>query len=188
MRIWLAYKLTGKLFLSSGKSNYYAGTAEMTKLLNASGYVHRGFVNSECRSRICITRDPVDRFVSCFLDKIIKEGRMTMPISEFLKSFHETIKKDQAIVEPYGISKLDFHFRPQVYHFGASKQYYTRIFTVSQISTSLKSFLEDHWNIKLPDIHARNSSYAKAATLLSEKDKELIKNLYEPDYKVGWGL
>lgn len=186
LRIWLAYKLTGQLFLSSTSSSYYTGTADMTRMLNNAGYKHREFNHAECLKKICIIRDPVKRFVSCYMDKIVKEGKMKIGISDFLDRFDDIISQDEQIIDAYGIAKLDFHFRSQVYHFGQDKQYYSHVFTVNEISTVLKDFLEDHWQLTLPDIHARNSQQTKQFINLSKRDENRIKQLYEVDYHAGW--
>jgi hypothetical protein len=187
LRLWLAYRLTGQLFLSSRSSNYYTGTAEMTRMLNEAGYSHEKFKQTECLNKICIMRDPVQRFVSCYMDKIVKEGKMNIGISEFLDRFDDVMTQDNQIVEAYGTSKLDFHFRPQAFHFGQDMNYYTHVFTVNQISTGLKDFLENHWRLELPDIHARNSQELKECICLSKEDEVKIRNLYAIDYQAGWG-
>lgn len=186
LRIWLAYRLTGQLFLSASSSSYYTGTAEMTRMLNEAGYNHGKFKQSECLNKICIIRDPVQRFISCYMDKIIKEGKMNISISEFLNRFDDIMSQDNQIVEAYGTSKLDFHFRPQVFHFGQNKNYYSHVFTVNQISTELKDFLETHWRLKLPDIHARNSLELKESIDLSKEIEAKIRNIYAVDYQAGW--
>jgi hypothetical protein len=186
LRIWLAYRLTGKLFLSSSSSNYYTGTAEMTRLLNQAGYTHREFKYSDSLNRVCVVRDPVKRFISCYIDKIVKEGKMKISITEFLHRFDEIVCQDNQITKDYGLSKLDFHFRPQVYHFGYERNYYSHVFTVNQISTKLKSFLEDHWQLILPDIHARNSQETISSIKLSKENEAMIRDIYEVDYEAGW--
>lgn len=112
---------------------------------------------------------------------------MNISISEFLNRFDDIMAQDSQIVEAYGTSKLDFHFRPQVFHFGQDKNYFSHVFTVNQISTGLKDLLENHWQLKLPDIHARNSQEPYKSVNLSKEDEAKIRNLYAVDYQSGWG-
>lgn len=186
LRLWLAFKLTGNLYLSDPSASYYTGTTEMTNLLLKSGYCHRPFKPSGCQYSICIKRDPIDRFVSCFQDKIIKEGGLDISVTEFLDQYESIIDADTTIIELYSMSKLSFHFQPQTYHFGADLNSYDRVFRVDEINTGLKSYLEDKWQLSLPPLHARNAGSPSKAIDLSESDKQRIRDLYSMDYRHGW--
>lgn len=186
MRLWLAFRLTGQLHLSNPSASYYTGTTEMSALLVESGYRHRPFEPLGCQHSICIKRDPVDRFVSCFQDKIIKEGGFGLSITEFIDQFEAIIASDQTILDVYAMSKLAFHFQPQTYHFGPDPEYYDRVFSVDEINTGLKQYLEDKWQIELPSLHARNSGNQSLSLELSAADQQRIREIYHVDYNHGW--
>lgn len=186
LRLWLAYRLTGRLYLSNPNATYYTGTAEMTAMLREAGYSHAGFTPLESQQKICIKRDPVQRFLSCFQDKIIKEGGYNLTLGEFLDRFEDILAADSKMMEIYGMGKLRFHFQPQVYHFGSDVGYYDHVFSVPEISTKLKDYLEDQWQVKLPELHARDAGIRSLDATLTERDRERICTIYQADFASGW--
>lgn len=185
LRLWIAYRLTGILFRSSLDS-YYTGTTEMTKLLVEAGYLHDGFASVDCPSRICVKRDPVERFASCFQDKIVKDYKLGISVTDFLDRFEEIIFEDNVPVAIYGMPRLAFHFMPQTYHFGSDPSYYEHVFTLSEMSFGVKEYLEQKWNLKLPDLHARNAGRPSENLALTEQEKQRVRKIYEVDYCHGW--
>jgi hypothetical protein len=186
VRLWLAYRLTGRLYLSHPNASYYAGTPAMTALLRQAGYRHQAFAPLDCERKICIKRDPVQRFVSCYQDKIIKERGYAITITEFLDRFEEVLASETSVLEIYGMTELRFHFQPQTFHFGEDPTYYDQIFSMAEIGTNLKRYLEDLWTLKLPALHARDAGAINRDEQISERDRERIHELYQVDYANGW--
>ena len=174
------------------------------------------FIESQTSSNICITRDPVKRFISCYNDKIIKENRwkaipdMQSPldIDIFLENLtnlskltKKKKKKNKSILKKISNIKslflqkddlmrnyLWYHFAPISKQYGDKLDYYERIFTMEEINTELKVFLENKWKVELPLIHTRDATSSTTLKLpvLSESQLQRIKSFYSADYENGW--
>ena len=185
LRSWIYYAGTGE-FKLSGDSEYYMAAPGQHQQLQEWGYTLDWFVPRE-GDRICVKRDPVAKFVSCYEDKIVKEGNLPgMDIDTFIDNFYEIIEKRD---HPHGnnrkIGFLDYHFAPYTKVFGPDTSYYTRVFDIKEISTEVKSFLEGVWGIELPDIHCRNNKKNKKLQLTEEQTKK-VREIYAVDYENGW--
>lgn len=183
LRLWICYAGTGEIIKSSD-SEYYAGTEQTYQLLKEWGYKNKKF-KKKAGERVCIKRNPIDRFVSCFYDKAIKEGRIKTDIDTFLDNFADEIEKSTPTMNDGKTNFLKFHFAPQSWHFGDSPDYYDHVFDISEVSTNLKSYLEDKWNIELPDLHARNSGNGRKFDLTTRQINK-VKEIYREDFENGW--
>ena len=183
LRLWICFAGTGELIRSS-ESGYYAGTDETYKMLQEWGYENGKFASTETSRKICIKRDPVSRFISCFYDKVIKEGRLKVTIDDFIDNFDDILKKHPDKMNDGKTKYMKFHFAPQTYHFGENRGYYERVFDVNEVNTKLKKYLEDRWDIGLPQLHARNNGLNKFDLTTSQIKK--IKIIYNQDYENGW--
>ena len=59
------------------------------------------------------------------------------------------------------------------------------MFDISEVSTNLKSYLEDKWDIGLPDLHARNSGNGRKFDLTTRQINK-VKEIYREDFENGW--
>ena len=183
LRLWIYYAGTGEL-VKSAESEYYAGTGETYKQLQEWGYVNGEYENPKTQM-VCIKRDPVDRFVSAFYDKVIKEGRIKVTIDEFLSNYKEILDKSTIKMNDGKTNFMKFHFESQTYHFGKDRDLYHKVFDISEVGTGLKKYLEGKWNIELPDVHARNSGGGRKFDL-SRGQLNRVKEIYTQDYYNGW--
>ena len=147
MRSWLKYKKHGELRLKEQKDGY--------------SFVSEVSYDWECLyfkpyegESICVKRDPVKRFVSCYKDKILRENRFKKPsIDEFLRNYKKYIKMDQQVLRSNltktPVKYLEYHFTPQYRQFGKDKTFYTHVFDISEMNTTIKEYFEDHWKISL---------------------------------------
>ena len=181
LRLWICYAGTGEIIKSSD-SGYYAGTEQTYQLLKEWGYKNEKF-KKKAGEKVCIKRNPIDRFVSCFYDKAIKEGRIKTDIDTFLDNFADEIEKSTLTMNDGKTNFLKFHFAPQSWHFGDSADYYDHVFDISEVSTNLKSYLEDKWNIGLPDLHTRNNGRKFD---LTTRQINKVKEIYREDFENGW--
>ena len=170
LRLWIYYAGTGEIEKSSD-TEYYAGTSKTYKQLQEWGYSNGHFEPADTSVKVCIKRNPFDRFVSCFYDKVIKEGRLSISIDDLLDNFDEVLENTTTKMNDGSTNYMKFHFASQTYHFGFDQQYYNRVFDISEVSTGLKDFLEDKWKVKLPSFHARNSKDNKFDLTTSQKKK-----------------
>lgn len=184
LRLWIYYAGTGDLVKSSD-SEYYAGTGKTYEQLQEWGYVNGPYNETTTKESVCIKRDPVDRFISAFYDKIIKEGRVRVTLDDFINNFDEVLDNSKMKMNDGKTNFMRFHFQSQTYHFGNDPSQYTKVFDLKQVGTGLKSYLEDKWSISLPPLHARNNGGGRRFDLTpSQIDK--VKTIYSDDYKNGW--
>jgi hypothetical protein len=184
LRLWICYAGTGEIIKSTDAA-YYAGTAETYQMLQNWGYANNKFSQVTTTEKVCIKRDPVDRFISCFYDKAIKEGRIKTDIDTFLDNMDAEIKRSKEKMNDGKTNFLRFHFAPQTWHFGANKKYYDHVFDVSEVGTRLKEYLEDKWKVQLPNLHARNSGGRRKFDLTKTQVRK-VHEIYKEDYNNGW--
>ena len=184
LRLWICYAGTGNLIKSSD-SAYYAGTSETYQLLQEWGYMNTKFKEAPTTQKVCIKRNPIDRFISCFYDKAIKEGRIKVTLDDFLNNFDEIIESSKDTMNDGKTNFLKFHFATQTFHFGKDPSYYDEVFDISEVSTGLKKFLEKNWSIPLPSLHARNSGGGRKFDL-SKGQIAKVEEIYKEDFENGW--
>jgi RecG-like helicase len=183
LRLWIYYAGTGDLVKSSD-TGYYAGTDETYRMLQEWGYKNKKFKKTNTKSKVCIKRDPVSRFISCFYDKAIKEGKLKVTIDDFLDNFDEILDNHPETMNDNKTKYMKFHFASQTYHFGKDSSYYDYIFDINEINNKFKSYLEKMWRIELPKLHARNNRKNKFDLTTTQINK--IKEIYLEDYNNGW--
>ncbi len=204
IRTWIYHYLNKK----KKYENYeYDSQKYLTgKKIKSRKYKLTNFVKYSKRfTKICIRRDPVERFISCYNDKIIREEKwkkipgMKDPfdLNSFFKGI-ETNKKEfkWKIKLILGLDKgswknyLNYHFEPLTYHYGNDLNYFDEIFYLSDLDSKVKPFLENLWGIDLPTIKMRNSRLITKRYIdtLSKNDKKQIFNFYKEDYQNGWAV
>ena len=186
IRIWLYYKLTKDLIRDECSTGYYTGTSEMTTYLTSNGYFNRTFESVITPIKIVIKRDPLERFVSLFNDKIIKDQWLqSTSVEMLLDEYSEKILNYNG----NNANELLYHFCPQANHFSNNINYFNYVFSTSEINSSLRLFLEELWRMKLPMLHARNSTSwvsKENGLTLTAKQKNLIYDFYSTDYNYGY--
>jgi len=216
LRVWINFVKNGSLALERKVTSekYLIGGDGFSSSMRALGYKFNMFKESDTSSNICIVRDPVERFISCYNDKIIKENRwkaipnMLSPldIDTFLenlnnlsklrkkKNIKSILKKitnlNSLIIQKDDLMKnyLWYHFAPISNQYGTKLDYFERIFTMDEINSELKVFLENKWKVVLPFIHTRDAklSYTLKLPELSESQLQRITSFYSADYGNGW--
>ena len=187
LRSWINYAATGELMVS-GTQEYYHESPHVYSLLDDYGYDYSEFKSFDGYETICIKRDPVSRFVSCYTDKIVRENQIqNCDLDYFIDNF-DSVLVEHPFMHPSlkgkNIGFLWYHFVPQYYHLGKDINYYDHIIDTKVISTKLKSFLESKWEIELPNIHTRKQNIQKVN--LSDDQTEKVKQIYKEDYTLGW--
>ena len=74
LRIWIAAKFTKKISINGNPNGYFIGTTENLSLIMKKGYRNDYFKAFKTKKKICILRPIVERFVSCYMDKIYYEN------------------------------------------------------------------------------------------------------------------
>jgi hypothetical protein len=127
--------------------------------------------------RFCVVRDPVERFVSTFTNRLLyhKKPKINIGISEFIANFDILIKNSDFV-------DAEFHFKSQVDFLGKDASLYTNIFNLNEIH-NVKKIIETEIGKGLPDLHLnQNGNIKKPELNLGEID--WIKRRYEMDYAI----
>lgn len=188
LRLWICYAGTGKLMKTdrAGK-DYYSDNRETYELLRDWGYaLLDGYGEPDVSVKACIKRDPVKRFVSCFKDKVMREGRLDVTVDELLDNYDEVVARTPQYMWDNKTNYIKFHFDPQTFHYGSDVSYFDHVFDVSEMNTTIKTFLEGKWDIELPVLHARDSKQIDKKLELTEAQVEKVKKFYQVDYDNGW--
>ena len=185
-RAWLGYYNFGEANLKGDEEGYYLCEAAFSAKIAQLGCVIDWFKPFDNCERVCVKRDPVKRFLSCYNDKILKEGLLRRAsVDTILDGFDRIQDGDR----PHGpnATYLWYHFAPQVLQFGSDRGYYTHVFDISEVSTTYREYLNDKWKIDLPILHARNSTKTDFdKVVLTQKQISRIEKIYEDDYTAGW--
>jgi hypothetical protein len=182
IRSWLVYSETETLEVVDSGNGYLEQNGIGYQLIENMGYYFKKFKEVNSPIKACVKRDPVSRFLSCYTDKVLREGVINASIDDLLNDWSRLKSGRQDPLNP-GTYYLENHFLPQSYYLGENKDYYDFVFDVKETSTKIKSFLEEKLDIELPELHTRKQSKKPEVT---EEQVEKIKEIYAVDYENGW--
>lgn len=128
------------------------------------------------RTKFCVVRDPIERFVSAYCDRVLRYGRKE------LESFPTISSLVQSLHSLEDFASLKHHVRPLVDFYGVEPQRYEQVFRFCEIA-KLKNFLEERMNQKLPDLRLQSCEKIEKPTLTDE-DRAILQGFYAEDYKV----
>lgn len=138
---------------------------------------------------ICVVRDPVRRFVSCYSNRVcfhkeLSEKRLSseaiiagaMP-NPSLEDFVERLE----IYRHYSPS-IAHHTDPQATFLGENSKIYSRIYQMDELD-NLRQDLSERANMPLDLPHAQNGGPKIPVEALSANASEKIKAFYQKDYQ-----
>lgn len=130
--------------------------------------------------RICIVRDPVDRFISAFLSKANNnDGEAPVTLDYIIENMNNSASMDNSAFI-YNHNRFLGHTIPQVDMFGTDPSVYTHIFNINQMD-QVKALVETQAGVTLPNLHLNKSCKEQKIT---DTQREWIKNRYQNDYTV----
>lgn len=129
--------------------------------------------------RFCVVRDPVDRFISAFSNRILFRRMIPSGMKINIHSFIETFDNPE-YYEAY--TDIKHHLLSQVYYLGNNPDFYTHIFNMSQIN-SLKSLIEENSGVRLPEL-TLNVSDKSSKPWISPSEIQWIKDKFKKDYEI----
>ena len=182
IRSWLVYSETGTLEVADSGNGYLEQNGIGYQLIENMGYYFKKFKEVNSPVKVCVKRDPVSRFLSCYTDKILRERTANLSIDDILNNWDVLNTGREDSLNP-GTYYLANHFLPQTHYLGDSKEYYDIIFDVKEVGTRVKTFLEEKLKIELPELHTRKQNKKPEVT---EEQVEKIKEIYSVDYQNGW--
>lgn len=158
-----------ELFVENAKNIGYKNLIKKMKYYKVSN--HRQEV------RFCILRDPIDRFLSAYTNRILYHRDFNPEIS--IDELMERI--DDLMIDPR-FKTASFHFRTQAESIGSNPKLYTHIFKMSEMS-KIKKLLEEYCQFPLPDLQLQQSGGIQKP-VLTKQQVEWVKKRYEIDYQI----
>ena len=143
---------------------------------------------AEASRRWCIIRDPVDRFISAYTDKILHEKLASWNVDTCLGML-QTGEMEQTARAPERspAKQAACHLLGQHIWFGNDKTYFDRIFCLTDMER-VHAFCEEVvFQMKLPSFHGRNQSQSGTDRVtLSSSQRDRLEQVYAEDYRIGW--
>ena len=182
IRSWLVFSETDTLEIQDNGNGYITQNGIGQQLVTNMGYWYKEFKELDSLVKICMKRDPVSRFLSCYTDKILRERNCDLSIDNILDDWDclKTGRKDPLNPGTYYLAN---HFLPQTYYLGSNIDYYDHVFDVSEVGTKVKKFLEEKLDCILPELHTRKQENKPE---LTNDQVVKIREIYAVDYKNGW--
>lgn len=155
-------------------SRQYTGYKEIRNLVSK----YETPPSNDQKIRFCIVRDPIDRFISAYTNRILfhKEPDVAyLGLDYFIENMNNLMRP-----EKYRNARL--HFQPQTTSIGKDPSIYTHIFNFKEIYM-VKKLLEEYTHTTLPDIHLQQSKDIQKPILTNDQIYKLEK-IYQIDYEV----
>lgn len=121
--------------------------------------------------KICVVRDPVARFISCYNHLVtVEKGNVTGSPEEVLNRVKRTTERN-------------YHFWPQTHWFGTDASFYDRVFTVEQLD-DVGQYLDDFFGKHVqPQRLQTSGSSVDFPIPVDDYLIGLIKEAYASDYE-----
>ena len=188
---WLIYNIENDLEYDPFRDGPKRRAVHQLPGFKATAFVT--FTNEELNLfpfRFCIVRDPVDRLISCYNEKLRPQK-----IKQYTSKGHDIagqIENFDAFVENLEqltkqIKTLYWHTLPQSYFLGNDASVFTNVYAIHQFK-ELQKKLSQYVGKDLPDYHKNKSkNRGLERSKVSPATKAAIENLYEEDLNV-WEL
>lgn len=122
--------------------------------------------------KFCVVRDPVDRFISGYTDRIMYHGYIPyMPFEEFVTNFQYYQKQYE---------EVEHHFRPQTAFIGNKVSYYDKVYYLNDLEKCLLD-LESLLDINITRA-AREMIYPSKKPVPAQEQISFIQDMYRKDY------
>ena len=144
--------------------------------------------------KFVFVRNPTDRMLSCFLDRVRKPGSVPYNIvQEALKKDPETEVSFTEFVEfvsTQSVKEMNPHWRPQYHECGYEMIKYDKVYKFEKIGEGIDDFLQRLYPQQAAKIDtssnyspARTDASQKVASYVTERDQSLIHDIYAKDFE-----
>ena len=141
--------------------------------------------------RICIVRDPVDRIMSCYNNRVLRyralsedalsQANINAPANPDLNQFIQNLSQYKVI------SDIKHHTLPLIHFLGSESNFYHEIFNLRTLSQAEQS-VKKHFGKRKTTLPHLQKTERNIKTDCQEKPStrsmEIIKNLYKQDYQI----
>lgn len=124
--------------------------------------------------KFCLVRDPVERFVSGYSNRVLYHKQI--PFIEF----EEFVDNFDHFYHRYGTIK--HHFLPQSHFIGNNPEYYDKVYDINNIGDLLKQ-LQDFLNIENIKSHRLQTGGSDRKPTPTPEQIRWIKERYKKDYE-----
>ena len=128
--------------------------------------------------RIAIIRQPVDRIVSCYKDRVLLKNKDNT--QSFIKDFNYFVLNLNKIQKQS--RDIKNHTQSLITSYGLNPNFFSHIFLTKNLQIDFIPLIEKISNVKnIPNNFYKNSFKAPAITP-TEIEKQIIKEIYKKDY------
>jgi len=141
--------------------------------------------------RICIVRDPVDRIMSCYTNRVLRyrvlsedaisELNLSAPANPDLNQFIQNLSVYKAIGD------IKHHTLPLIHFLGSNSDYYHEIFNLRSLKEAERSLKRHFGQSQLALPHLQRTDQITSTDRQekpSARSMEIIKKLYKQDYQI----
>jgi hypothetical protein len=124
--------------------------------------------------RLCIIRDPVERFTSAYINRVVHRKQMPyVDFDDFVENFPIYYKK-------YG--SINWHLSQQSRFIGSDMSYYTHIYDVSEVS-KVAELLTGLSGVSVSSIREQSSKKYEKPILTKDQERK-VKDYFKQDYAI----
>jgi len=137
-------------------------------------YITSSFRRESADFKFCLVRDPVERFVSGYSNKVLHHK--AIPFVEF----EDFINNFDYLYGRYGV--IRHHFLPQIHFIGNDPDYYDEIYNIKNIDSLLKK-LKSFLNIESIKSYKLQTGGSDKKPVPTPEQTQWIKDRYKKDYE-----
>jgi len=137
---------------------------------------------TEVDYRYALVRDPVQRIVSCFKDRVMLKNRGN--IKSEVDNWEDFITNLDYFREKY--IDLKRHSLPQVVVLKKDPSFYDNVYLTQEIGTRFLNDVSDISECKIIPIQTKTSSQVKVSVNVTKEHIDIIRDYYSDDYTY-WG-
>jgi len=128
------------------------------------------------RKAFCIVRDPVERFISAYSDRVLRYKREEFTAFPEISSLINNLDK----LESFPV--LAHHLRPMRSFYGDDLDRYHRVFSFNDLG-SVKRYLEQSLSATLPELKLQSCERLEKP-VLSSNETSFLRDFYAEDYRI----
>ena len=130
--------------------------------------------------RIAVVRDPVERLVSAYKDRILVKNKERL--QQTIRSWQEFLLNLHSLQQ--NSADIHAHTRPQSRLLGSAVEIYDRIFSTHQLSTEFLSWVNTAGDCAIPPVaHNTTAHHPEYEISVTPSQRDFIKERYESDYR-----